>query len=152
MALAQYILQCSYFPDGLLLLETLDHFRTIVLKILGDELPRGHRDVLRLSLPVFCQVIVHLLSRGTEPSQAMKQYFISSPWTIVLLRETKQMLAHLPMSTASGEELYFLWDMIKSAGTLLERAVCEQCSWIANLIVAIEALGRRCSESNDKGE
>ena len=122
MALAQYILQCSYFPDNLLLLETLDHFRTIVLKILEDELPRGCRDALRLSLPVFCQVIVHLLSRATEPSRAMKQYFVSSPWTMVLSRETKRMLAHPPVSIASGEELYFL---MKSAGTLLVQAVCE---------------------------
>jgi len=45
---------------------------------------------------------------------------------MVLLRETKRMLAHPPVSTASGEELYFLWDMIKSAGILLEQAVCEQ--------------------------
>jgi len=43
---------------------------------------------------------------------------------MVLLRETKQILAHLPMSTAFGKELYFLWDMIKSTGTFLEQAVC----------------------------
>jgi len=47
---------------------------------------------------------------------------------MVLLREIKQMLAHPPVSTASGEELYFLWDMIRSAGTLLVQEVCEQRS------------------------
>jgi len=41
---------------------------------------------------------------------------------MVLSRETKRMLAHPPVSIASGEELYFL---MKSAGTLLVQAVCE---------------------------
>ncbi|KAL9716099.1 hypothetical protein Ac2012v2_000544 [Leucoagaricus gongylophorus] len=119
MALAQYILQCSYFPDSLLLLETLDHFRTIVLKILEDELPHRCRDVLRLSFPVFCQVIVHLLTRETELSRVIKQFFISSPWTMVLFREMKRMLASPLVSTTPGDALYHLWNVIRSTGTLL---------------------------------
>jgi len=125
VALAQYILQCSHFPDSLLLLETLDHFRTIVLKILEDELPHRCRDVLRLSFPVFCQVIVHLLTRETELSRVIKQFFISSPWTMVLFREMKRMLASPLVSTTPGDALYHLWNVIRSTGTLLVQVVCE---------------------------
>ncbi|KAJ3571587.1 hypothetical protein NP233_g3662 [Leucocoprinus birnbaumii] len=123
MALAQYILQRTFPRKLVLLIEALDYFRIIVLKIIREEMYDGHNDIVLLFFPAFCLAMIQLLTQINENSQVARAYFVGSPWTMELCRELGRLMVSPQVSLEASDGCSFMQKMMGSSGALLLQAL-----------------------------
>lgn len=123
VALAQHVIHGSYPSNWLLVLETLDQFRTIILTTLKGQAPQNLEYISQLACPTFCLAMIWLLVRSEGGLCLAKKVFASSPWTVELHTELGKLLSPEPTSTGVSSRYCYLREVLGDIGRLLMQVV-----------------------------
>ncbi|KAF9452635.1 hypothetical protein P691DRAFT_756201 [Macrolepiota fuliginosa MF-IS2] len=146
LALAQFIIHGKYPRKWLLVLETLEHFRTVIMSIVKQQVPRDLEQISQLACPTLCLAVVRLLADFSDAnSRTAKHFFMNSPWTVIFCADMENLLSHKLNSLDTGLYRDRMRHILEETGVLLLQALSDddEPNISANAVSEMLARGRK---------